>query len=150
MRKTLTYDDVNIVPKYSELESRDDVDLTTRFTKNTILTIPIVASPMDTVTEVDMAKEMLEWGGVGVIHRFMSIEKQSQMMKSVWRIWDSYFKPIPGITDDTERTLETEWQEWWDSVKHWNHQSTTGSMNPLDSTAQILLILYTQELRQLK
>ena len=86
MKKYLTYDDVNIVPKYSELESREDVKLNTRFTKNTELTIPIVASPMDTVTEVDMAKEMLEWGGVGVIHRFMSIEKQSQMMKSVWKV----------------------------------------------------------------
>ena len=92
MKTYLTYDDVNIVPKYSELESRDKVKLNTRFTKNTELTIPIVASPMDTVTEVDMAKEMMDWGGVGVIHRFQSIEKQSKMMKSVWRNWDSYFK----------------------------------------------------------
>ena len=132
MKKYLTYDDVNIVPKYSELESRDKVDLTTKFTKNTILTIPIVASPMDTVTEVDMAKEMLEWGGVGVIHRFMSIEKQSQMMKSVWKVWDSYFKPIPGITDSTERTLEAEWQEWWDSsVRHWNSPPTKSDWDDL-------------------
>ena len=56
MKKYLTYDDVNIVPKYSELNSRDDVDLTTRFTKNKKLNIPIVASPMDTVTEEKMAK----------------------------------------------------------------------------------------------
>ena len=55
MKKALTYDDVNIVPKYSELESRDKVKLNTRFTKNTQLTIPIVSSPMDTVTEEDMA-----------------------------------------------------------------------------------------------
>ena len=73
MKKYLTYDDVNIVPKYSELKSREDVKLNTRFTKNTELTIPIVASPMDTVTEFDMAKEMMDWGGVGVIHRFQSI-----------------------------------------------------------------------------
>ena len=45
MKKYLTYDDVNVVPKYSELNSRDDVNLTTRFTKNTELTIPIVSSP---------------------------------------------------------------------------------------------------------
>ena len=69
MKKYLTYDDVNIVPKYSELNSRDDVDLTTRFTKNRELQIPIVASPMDTVTGEDMAIEMMDWGGVGVLHR---------------------------------------------------------------------------------
>jgi len=131
MRKTLTYDDVNIVPKYSELESRDDVDLTTRFTKNTILTIPIVASPMDTVTELDMAKEMMDWGGVGVIHRFQSIEKHARMMKSLHYEWNRYFDPIPGITDGTERTIEKEWKEWWDSVKHWNHPPTKSDWKDL-------------------
>ena len=60
MKRALTYDDVNIIPKYSELESRDDVDLTTRFTKNTILSIPIVASPMDTICEFNMAHEMMD------------------------------------------------------------------------------------------
>ena len=132
MRKTLTYDDVNIVPKYSELESRDDVDLTTRFTKNTILTIPIVASPMDTVTELDMAKEMMDWGGVGVIHRFQSIEKHARMMKSLHYEWDRYFDPIPGITDGTERTIEKEWQEWWDSsIRHWNSPPTKSDWKDL-------------------
>jgi IMP dehydrogenase len=132
MKRTLTYDDVNIVPKYSELESRDDVDLTTRFTKNTILTIPIVASPMDTVTELDMAKEIMDWGGVGVIHRFQSIEKQARMMKSLHYEWDRYFDPIPGITDGTERTIEKEWQEWWDSsVRHWNHPPTKSDWKDL-------------------
>ena len=132
MKKYLTYDDVNIVPKYSKLKSREDVKLNTRFTKNTELTIPIVASPMDTVTEVDMAKEMLEWGGVGVIHRFMSIEKQSQMMKSVWKVWDSYFnigKNMGG--DDSERTIDTEWDEWYKSVKHWNSPPTKSDFDDL-------------------
>ena len=131
MRKTLTYDDVNIVPKYSELESRDDVDLTTRFTKNTILTIPIVASPMDTVTELDMAKEMMDWGGVGVIHRFQSIEKHARMMKSLHYEWDRYFDGVPGITDGEERTIEKEWKEWWDSVKHWNSPPTKSDWDDL-------------------
>jgi len=84
MRRTLTYDDVNIVPKYSELKSREDVKLNTRFTKNTELTIPIVSTPMDTVTEYDMAREMMEWGGVGIVHRFMSIEEQAGTMKKLW------------------------------------------------------------------
>ena len=132
VKKYLTYDDVNIVPKYSELESRGDVKLNTRFTKNTELTIPIVASPMDTVTEEDMAKEMLEWGGVGVIHRFMSIEKQSKMMKSVWRVWDSYFNIGKNMGGDVEeRTIDKEWDEWWDSVKHWNHPPTKSDWKDL-------------------
>ena len=132
MKRALTYDDVNIIPKYSELESRDDVDLTTRFTKNTILTIPIVASPMDTICELDMAKEMMDWGGVGVIHRFQSIEKQARMMKSLHYEWDRYFDPVPGITDyGTERTIEKEWQEWWDDVKHWNSPPTKSDWKDL-------------------
>ena len=131
MKKALTYDDVNIVPKYSELKSRGDVKLNTRFTKNTELTIPIVSSPMDTVTELGMAKEMLDWGGVGVIHRFQSIEKQARMMKSLHYEWDRYFEPIPGITDGTERTLEKEWDEWWDSVRGWNHPPTKSDFDDL-------------------
>ena len=115
MRRALTYDDINIVPKYSELKSRGDVKLNTRFTKNTELTIPIVSSPMDTVTGLDMAKEMLEWGGVGVIHRFQSIEEQSKMMKSVWKVWDSYFDIGNG------QTLDECYDEWYESIKHWNH-----------------------------
>ena len=132
MKRALTYDDVNIVPKYSELESRDKVKLNTRFTKNTELTIPIVASPMDTITEEDMAEEMLEWGGVGVIHRFNTIEEQSRMMKSLHYKWDSWFDIGTNIRgDDEERTLEKEWQEWWDSVKHWNHPPTKSDWKDL-------------------
>ena len=84
MKRYLTYDDVNIVPKYSELESRGDVDLTSRFTKNIELQIPIVSSPMDTVTEYDMAKIMMGLGGVGVVHRFMSIKKQTEIVEKLW------------------------------------------------------------------
>ena len=127
MKTHLTYDDVNIVPKYSELNSREDVKLNTRFTKNTELTIPIVASPMDTVTEVDMAKEMLEWGGVGVIHRFQSIEKQSRMMKSVWRVWNSYF----NIGDGEERSIDKEYDEWIKQASRWNRPPTKSDWGDL-------------------
>ena len=109
MKINLTYDDVNIIPKYSELKSRDDVDLSTRFTKNTKLTIPIVSSPMDTVTEYDMAHEMLNQGGVGIIHRFQSIEEQSKMMKSLHREWDSFF----NIGDGKERSADNDYDEWY-------------------------------------
>ena len=121
MKTYLTYDDVNIVPKYSELESRKDVKLNTRFTKNTELTIPIVSSPMDTITEEKMAVEMMEWGGVGIIHRFMDIDKQARMMKSLHYQWDSYFTPLSGNDNEEEKTIDKVWDEWWDSIKHWTH-----------------------------
>ncbi len=114
MKKYLTYDDVNIVPKYSELKSRDDVDLTTRFTKNRKLHIPIVASPMDTVTEEDMAIEMMERGAVGVIHRFMSIKKQSRMMQSLHYKWDSFF----NIGDGKERSADNDYDEWYKKLSN--------------------------------
>ena len=83
MKRYLTYDDVNIVPKYSELESRSDVDLTSRLTKNIELQIPIVSSPMDTVTEFEMAWAISHLGGIGFIHRFMDIERQSELVASL-------------------------------------------------------------------
>ncbi len=131
MRKCYTYDDVNIVPKYSEIEHRDKVNIRTRFTKKTEIAYPIVSSPMDTVTGLDMAKEMLEWGTCGVIHRFQSIEEQSKMMKSLHYEWDRYFDGVPGITDGEERTIEKEWKEWWDSVKHWNSPPTKSDWDDL-------------------
>ena len=102
MKRALAYDDINIIPKYSELGSRFNIDLKTNFTKKTKLTIPVVSTPMDTVTELDMAKEMMEWGGVGVLHRFNTIEEQSLMMKKLHKDWESYFK----IDKDSPQTLD--------------------------------------------
>ena len=132
MKRALTYDDVNIVPKYTDIEHRKDINIRTKFTKNTELTIPIVSSPMDTVTEEDMAEELLDWGGVGVIHRFNTIEEQSRMMKSLHYKWDSWFDIGTNIRgDDEERTIDKEWQEWWDSVRHWNHPPTKSDWKDL-------------------
>ena len=130
MKTYLTYDDVNIIPKYSELKSRDKVDLTTRFTKNTILTIPIVASPMDTITELDMALEMMDWGGVGIIHRFQSIEKQSKMMNRLFGEWKSFFRNLDGKSD-YERTHEIEYDEWLSMVSRWNSAPTKSDWEDL-------------------
>ena len=116
MKKYLTYDDVNIVPKYSELNSRDDVNLTTRFTKNTELTISIVSSPMDTVTEEDMAIEMMDWGGVGVLHRFNTIKEQARMMKSLHYKWDSFF----NIGDGKERSADNDYDDWYEKLHNKN------------------------------
>jgi len=124
----LTYDDVNIVPKFSEVLSRENVDLSTRFTKNTTLSIPIVSSPMDTVTEYKMAREMLDMGGVGVIHRFQSIENQAEQMKRVWRQWDSWY----NIGGDKDRTDHTQvFEDWYKGVYHWNSPPTKSDYEDL-------------------
>ena len=128
MKTYLTYDDVNIVPKFSEVLSRDDVDLSTRFTKNTTMSIPIVSSPMDTVTEYKMAREMLDMGGVGVIHRFQSIENQAEQMKRVWRQWDSWY----NIGGDKDRTDHTQvFEDWYKGVRHWNSPPTKSDYEDL-------------------
>jgi len=80
MTEYLTYDDVQILPKYSEVKHRADCSTSTYVTKNWELKIPIVSSPMDTVTELEMAYEMSKLGGMGIIHRFLSIEEQSKII----------------------------------------------------------------------
>jgi CBS domain-containing protein len=79
----LTFDDVLLVPQHSNINSRSEVSLTTRFSRNVKLNIPFVSSPMDTVTEADMAIEMARNGGIGIIHRFMSIEEQVKQIEKV-------------------------------------------------------------------
>lgn len=72
----LSYDDVLIVPTKSEIKSRRDPQLHTSLTKKTLLQIPIVSANMDTITESQMMIAMHELGGLGILHRFMSIEDQ--------------------------------------------------------------------------
>lgn len=76
MKYSYTFDDLQIIPKYSEIESRSQCELTTRFTKRYTIGTPLVASPMDTVTDSKMALAIASYGGVGIIHRFMKTEEQ--------------------------------------------------------------------------
>lgn len=80
----LTFDDVLLVPAYSEFLPKDAI-LGTRFTRNLKLNIPLVSAAMDTVTEVEMAKAIAREGGVGVIHKNMSVEEQARQVKAVKR-----------------------------------------------------------------
>lgn len=77
MKTALTYDDIQLVPSYSEIESRQNISLETQLTTNYKIKIPLIASPMDTVCDGFMAVAMAELGGIGCIHRFTSIEGQS-------------------------------------------------------------------------
>jgi IMP dehydrogenase len=84
MKTALTYDDIQLIPGYSEIESRKNIDLTTQFTTNYSLRVPLIASPMDTVCDSEMAIAMMELGGVGIIHRFMTIDEQSKEVNRVY------------------------------------------------------------------
>jgi IMP dehydrogenase len=72
----LTFDDVLLVPKYSDVKSRKDANTKSRFSRGIALSIPIISADMDTVTESTMAIAMARLGGIGVIHRFLPLEVQ--------------------------------------------------------------------------
>ncbi len=78
----LTFDDVLLLPDYSEVLP-NNVDLTTRLTKNLSINIPIISSAMDTVTESRMAIALAELGGIGIIHRNLSITDQANEVRAV-------------------------------------------------------------------
>ena len=80
----LTYDDVLLVPSYSEILPRD-VIISSRFSRNIGLSVPIVSAAMDTVTESQMAIAMAQEGGIGVLHKSMTIEEQAVKVRTVKR-----------------------------------------------------------------
>ena len=78
----LTFDDVLLVPSYSEVLPRE-VNTRARFSRNILLNIPVVSAAMDTVTEASMAIALARKGGIGVIHKNMGIEEQASMVRQV-------------------------------------------------------------------
>ena len=81
MQQALTYDDIQLIPDLSSVQSRQDIKLHVNVSKNWSIDIPIVGSCMDTVTEYEMAATLMEMGGVGCLHRFMSIEDQVKQVQ---------------------------------------------------------------------
>lgn len=79
----LTFDDVLLVPSKSDVRSRKDPGLSTRLTKRHRIDLPFISANMDTVTESTMAIAMHKLGGVGILHRFMSVEQQVQEVRLV-------------------------------------------------------------------
>ena len=82
--EALTFDDVLLVPSYSEVLPRD-VDISTQFTRTLRLNIPIVSAAMDTVTEDKLAIGIARQGGIGIIHKNMTIAQQAEMVRKVKR-----------------------------------------------------------------
>ena len=84
-KEGLTFDDVLLVPKYSDITSRSQTDLSTKLSRNISINIPFLSANMDTVTESLMAMAMARAGGIGIIHRFLPIQEQADEVLKVKR-----------------------------------------------------------------
>jgi len=84
-KEGLTFDDVLLVPKYSDITSRSQTDLGTKLSRNISINIPFVSANMDTVTESSMAVAMARAGGIGIVHRFLTIKEQANEVLKVKR-----------------------------------------------------------------
>ncbi len=105
----LTYDDVLLVPAYSEVLPRE-VSIQTKFTRNITINVPVVSAAMDTVTESAMAIAMAREGGIGVLHKNMTIEQQAQEVRKVKRaesgmIIDPITLPQTAIVQDAKNAM---------------------------------------------
>ncbi len=105
----LTYDDVLLVPAYSEVLPRE-VSIQSKFTRNIPINVPIVSAAMDTVTESRMAIAMAREGGIGVLHKNMSIEQQALKVRKVKRaesgmIIDPVTLPITAKVRDAKESM---------------------------------------------
>jgi len=107
MKEVFTYDDLLLVPQYSDIRSREEVSIEADLDDRIHLTIPIIASPMDTVSEEDTAVAIGKAGGVAIIHRYNSIEEQTGIIASVIASEeDCLIGAAVGVTGDyLERAL---------------------------------------------
>lgn len=104
MKYAYTYDDIQIIPKYSEIESRGWCNLTTRYTRQYDIFTPIISAPMDTVTESEMAIALEKSGCAAVIHRFMSIDQQCDEIVKCTNV--TYPSAAIGATGDYQERAQ--------------------------------------------
>ena len=116
IREGLTFDDVLLQPQASDILPAD-ADLKTRLTKNITINVPLVSAAMDTVTEAPLAIAMAQTGGIGVIHRNLSIEEQAEEVRKVKRFESGMVvNPITIGPDATRAQLGDIWpalQYFW-------------------------------------
>ena len=102
-KESLTFDDVLMVPQYSEILPRE-VDLSTKITKNISLNIPLLSAAMDTVTESKLAVALAREGGIGIIHKNLTIEQQSAEIDKVKRSESGMI--LDPVTIESSKSLE--------------------------------------------
>ena len=136
IRDALTFDDVLLVPSKSEVMPKD-ADTSTNLTNKIKLNIPLLSSAMDTVTESRMAIAMAQLGGMGVIHRNLSISEQCEQVKKVKRFVSAIVhKPITVLPNQTLR----------DAKKLQNDYSVSG-FPVVDKKNQVLGIITNRDMR---
>jgi len=102
----LTYDDILLVPNYSEVLSRQDADLCTRVTKNYRIKLPILSANMDTITEYDMANVLSGFGALGIVHRFSSIEEEAGIIERLHLAKNPIRAASIGVTGENKDRLK--------------------------------------------
>lgn len=132
----LTYDDVLLVPAHSTVLPRE-TDLSTKFSKNITLKIPIISAAMDTVTESKMAISMAQEGGIGVIHKNMAIKQQAYEVKKVKRAENGMI--LEPITLQPENTVQ-------DALNIMAEYSI-GGIPVVDTTHKLVGIVTNRDLR---
>jgi IMP dehydrogenase len=136
MRVGLTFDDVLLVPKFSDVKSRKDADTSARFSRRIQLQIPIVSANMDTVTESAMAIAMARLGGIGVIHRFLTVDEEVVEVLKVKRSEGVVIED--PITLGPEKTV----REAWEIIR----ERDIGGIVIVDTSGQVLGILTRRDI----
>jgi len=132
----LTYDDVLLVPQYSDVDSRRTLSTKSWLTKKIALQIPIVSANMDVVTESEMAITMAREGGIGIIHRFLSISEQARQIHRVKKA-ESFVVDDP-ITMTEAHTVG--------DVKRVVEETGTGGILIVDENERLIGIVSTRDL----
>jgi IMP dehydrogenase len=132
----LTYDDVLLVPQYSDVESRRTLSTKSWLTRKIALQAPIVSANMDVVTESDMAIAMAREGGIGIIHRFMTIAEQARQIERVKKT-ESFVVDHP-ITMTEQQTVG--------EVRRIVEETGTGGILILDGQGKLVGIVSTRDL----
>ena len=100
-KEAVTYDDMLLVPQYSDITSRSEVNISSWLNSRHSLELPILASPMDTVSEFEMSVAMAKAGGLAVIHRYNTIPEQGQLVSQVANdVHTSLTAAAIGVTGD--------------------------------------------------
>jgi len=132
----LTYDDVLLIPAFSEVLPRE-VSIQAKFTKNITLNVPVVSAAMDTVTESEMAIAMARVGGIGVLHKNMSIEKQANEVKKVKRSESGMIlEPVTVTKDETVLVAKNLMREY-----------SIGGIPVVDENVKLIGIITNRDLR---
>ncbi len=132
----LTYDDVLLVPQYSKVDSRRALSTRSRLTKKIVLHAPIISANMDVVTESDMAIAIAREGGIGMIHRFITIAEQARQIERVKKA-ESFIVDKPITMTDAHTVRD---------VKQVVDETGTGGILIVDKNSKLIGIVTTRDL----